>query len=726
MQLKNHIFKYVDGAIIRVLEVLQEIDQIFYVDLEKENDILTPKIYSLSTLIQEINTQILLEYPDPFIRFIDEESLSEVQRDIRNSRYDIVKKYYEDDIDTRLEILYKKTRGEAYRNIAMKEDIPVHQIKRIFSRYWKSGMTKESLIPDYSKCGKSDKERILGNEKKVGRPKNGIKGSGVNCTPGIKIVIKTVFDKYYLKQGYSIGGTIKRMNRDYFSTKVVKDGKEEYVLFPEDKRPTKGQMYYHINKLLGDNKDAYKIRYGENAYNSNKRFLEKNTLIEVDGVGSRYQIDSTPTDIWVVYEKDRTKLVGRVTFYVVIDVYSRLIAGIYLGVEEPSGIAAIMALCNMIENKVEYCKQFGYNIEDSQWPAHHLPEIIIADGGELEGKLPERLVSNLKIKFETTTPYRGDLKPIVERVFRTINDRVKDELPGAIKKDKKRDGSPDYRDFACLTIKELRKIFIMYVLEHNNTVNKKYPKDQMNILNGIPAIPTALWHDSITRSKGNLKLVDSEKFMLNILPREIATCSRQGILFKSRYYKCEDPHPKEWKYVKNGEGVQSDTRIDIVFDTRDMDYIYIPHKDNTGFDVCYKLEKSKSFDGLEYGEMLALERIANEKIRSITGSQDQVELNTVCEVDRIVAKAKKEQKQAIKNSKMSKNKRFKNVRANRSLQKKLSREDETIYMGDAKKDKERERIKDIQENQKEAVQSKISKSGQRFFNMMEELDNDDE
>ena len=92
-----------------------------------------------------------------------------------------------------------------------------------------------------------------------------------------------------------------------------------------------------------------------------------------------------------------------------------MITGIYVGLEGPSWIGAMMALDNMIADKVEYCREYGIEISEEQWPCRHLPEIIIADRGEFEGYNVENLINNLNIKIENTSPYRGDLKGIVER-----------------------------------------------------------------------------------------------------------------------------------------------------------------------------------------------------------------------------------------------------------------------------------------------------------------------
>ena len=58
--------------------------------------------------------------------------------------------------------------------------------------------------------------------------------------------------------------------------------------------------------------------------------------------------------------------------YAIIDVYSRLVTGIYVGLEGPSWIGAMMALDNMIEDKVEYCKKYGIKITEEEWPSYKL------------------------------------------------------------------------------------------------------------------------------------------------------------------------------------------------------------------------------------------------------------------------------------------------------------------------------------------------------------------
>ena len=45
-----------------------------------------------------------------------------------------------------------------------------------------------------------------------------------------------------------------------------------------------------------------------------------------------------------------------------------------------------MALVNAASDKVKYCAEYGIEITQEQWLAHHVPEVILGDRGELAGK----------------------------------------------------------------------------------------------------------------------------------------------------------------------------------------------------------------------------------------------------------------------------------------------------------------------------------------------------
>ena len=131
-----------------------------------------------------------------------------------------------------------------------------------------------------------------------------------------------------------------------------------------------------------------------------------NSTQEADGPGTRFQVDATIADIYLVSSFNRSLIIGRPVVYGIIDVYSRLFTGVYVGLEYP-WIGAMMALDNMITDKVAFCAEHDIYINDSQWPAKHLREIIIADRGEFEGYSVTSLINNFNIKIENTSAYRG-------------------------------------------------------------------------------------------------------------------------------------------------------------------------------------------------------------------------------------------------------------------------------------------------------------------------------
>ena len=121
-----------------------------------------------------------------------------------------------------------------------------------------------------------------------------------------------------------------------------------------------------------------------------------------------------------------------------------MITGAYVGLEEPSWLGMMMALVNAATDRVKFCAEYGIKIEEEEWLAHHIPDAILGDRGELAGKNVETSIDNLGIRIENAAPYRADWKGLVERHFRIIHDRVKPFLPGYVDVDFTQRGGKDY------------------------------------------------------------------------------------------------------------------------------------------------------------------------------------------------------------------------------------------------------------------------------------------
>ncbi|WP_260713044.1 transposase family protein [Clostridium botulinum] len=670
----NSVYKYVDineEKRIRIIDIDENFAYLVNIDAKSS----MPKCESLEKMQEEIIGNKLVKVRDPFSKMIKEKELTIIQIEKRNNDWNIIEKYWE---KNRTQLLRTSNRNKILKMISEEYSISLSTVKKIFNRYWQRGMNKNALLPDYINSGARGKQRNL-SDNKVGRPKKsnyyGIVIEGINITEEVKKHFEIAKSKYYRNnRKASLTETYTLMLRDFYSDSYKENDELKHRVWDKSRIPTYYQFYYWFKKTKNVQKDII-FRESEKEFNLKHRPLLSNSLQETDGPGTRFQVDATIADVYLVSSLNRNRVIGRPVLYAIIDVFSRLITGIYVGLEGPSWIGAMMALDNMIYDKVEYCKEYGIEISKEQWPCKHLPEIIIADRGEFEGYAVENLINNLNIKIENTSPYRGDLKGIVERSFRTTNEKIKHKTPGAIQKEFRKRGDRDYRLDATLTLEEFTKIYINIVLHHNNKIIDKYPMEKEMIADEISPIPSILWNWGIENKKGRLKTVDREIFRLNTLPKSKASVSRAGIRFKGLYYSSDKAIKEQWFINLK---VRS---IDVVYDPRNINKIYIPHNSGLDYDECYLTDVS-----LQYKDCLLEEIIFNEELKSELREKDlrdqhQNNIDLEKEIENIVKKAQKEKSKDIDYNK-SPNQKLKGIKRNRSVEKEINRQSESFILGD--------------------------------------------
>ena len=151
------------------------------------------------------------------------------------------------------------------------------------------------------------------------------------------------------------------------------DGQSRPVMPPANQLPTYRQFRYWFQKD-GDLARSLKAREGNHRFNQSHRGLGGDAASIAFGPGAVYQIDSTKGDVYLVSQFDRSKVIGRATLYLVVDVFSGMIAGFYAGLENPSFLAAALAIENAATDKVGFCADYGIQITAEEWPSQNLPE----------------------------------------------------------------------------------------------------------------------------------------------------------------------------------------------------------------------------------------------------------------------------------------------------------------------------------------------------------------
>ncbi len=192
----------------------------------------------------------------------------------------------------------------------------------------------------------------------------------------------------------------------------------------------------------------------------------------------------------------------------VIDVFSRMVVGMYVGFEGPSWVSAMVALTNTIADKVEYCRQYDVDISAGDWAVKGLPDVfLLADKGERKRHQSRRRFQKHSVSASRCAARRGDAKGIVERYFLTVQENFKPYASGVVEDTTSRKrGGHDYRLDATLTLREFTRIIIAGVLWHNNFHTLSKYDRAAGMPGDLPAIPAMLWRWGLANLTGRLRI----------------------------------------------------------------------------------------------------------------------------------------------------------------------------------------------------------------------------
>lgn len=548
-----------------------------------------------------------------------------------------------------------------------------HQtINRLFRRYWQRGMSKTAMLPDYYNCGSKGKAKRVDGQK-LGRKRSISPGIGTNISEEMKRILRRIIaQKLFRKKETPPNSHVFTLWRNLIKSQFP-NIKSEHDL------PTIEQMDYIIKKEYTE-VEIKRKQFNKTDFDREFRPLMSTSTAESIGPGYRYQIDATIADVYLVSDSDESRVIGRPTMYFVMDVFSRTCCGLYIGLENPSWVSAMMAISNAVENKVDFCKKYGIDITEEKWPCRGLPSCILADKGELKGTNIESFILANGVSIENAAARRGDLKGIVEKYFDTIQATFKPYMPGIVTPIRSmKKGCSDYRKEAAYTFSEFYEMIISIVIWHNNNnVNFKYDRCE-DLPPDIASVPIDLWNWGIKNLTGKLRSVDSDLVKLNLLPHAKATTSDYGICFKGCYYKCKEAIEKEWFHRKAGKRPR---RVSIAYDPRSVNRIYIrPSKNFKEYWVCYLSDRSRRFFNKTFWEVdhVLKEENKTNKIASIKSYTPKGKL-----LEDIDSKSKKARERARKLS-MSASQKIKNIKQNREKEKALERQKNYFAFSDESK-----------------------------------------
>jgi len=586
-----------------------------------------------------------------------EETLSIKERDIRDKRWDIIKQI----VEIEPEIYEKNSRMQLMRDASEISGASLRGIYRLLDCYWRSGKSKNGLLPLYSNCG------AKGNPTKEVKPQAERK-NGKALTESDYSNFERAINKYYLtREKRSLTSTYEKLLQDSYTTNA---GDGRLKLLSSSEIPTLRQFQYWYSKN-SDIINTSKKRDGERAFELNSRAVLGKSDYGLMGPGAQFQVDATVGDVYLVSQFDSSNIIGRPVLYFIIDAFSRMVTGMSVGLEGPSWNGLASAITNMAADKVAFCKQYGIDISESDWPCRHVPASLLGDRGELLSKKANTLVNMFGIRIINAPPYRADLKGIIEQHFRTINTNAVALLPGSVKPDMSKRGGHDYRLDATLDIRQLTEIIIRCVLYYNNyQYLESFEKNEAMMAAGVDAIPIKLWEWGI-KTYGTLRVFPEETVKFAVLPTESASVTEKGIRFRGLHYVCDRAKSEMWFERARAKKRWS---ITVSYDPREMTNIYLWNDDTKQYDTCYLLDWNSKNAGKALAEIVyeqQKERLEGKRLKA-TAIEAKVNLNA--EIDSIVAKAKKITKSTPAKSKSG---RTSNIKGNRAAERARMQNGET-------------------------------------------------
>lgn len=617
---------------------------------------------TVSELREEILFDILIKIKeDPFLILNNVEGLPEKHVELRNNAWQVIKNL----VSQEPGIFEKKERSQLIKEVLNTHNVTYPAVRKYIRKYWQRGKNINALLPDYANSGAKGIERKPG-EKKRGRPRKS-SSEGINIDLKTKKVFRVALEKYYLTTKKNrLTDAYKMMIKEFFAEDIYyENGVKKLKIKDEEKLPTLTQFKYWFAKEYRT-PEVTVARKGRIKAEKDHRALLSNTLSEVDGPGSRFQIDATVADVYLISKFNSNWIIGRPIIYLVIDVYSRMVVGLNIGLEGPSWMGAMMALANTVMNKQEFCAEYGIKITKEEWPCEHLPDVLLADRGEFEGYNVNRLIDAFNMEVENAAPYRADWKGVVEKHFDLIQKRVKPFLPGYVDTDFQERGARDYRLDAVLTLEEFTKIIIKQIIYYNT---KHYLKDYVReldmISDNVEPIPLEIWNWGIKNRSGKLKYYPEELVKAILLPNKNATVTEKGIKLMGMYYSCDTALKELWFETSRQKG---SWKIEISYDPRNMSNVYFVNPATKKFENCHLLPASERYKNSSLDEVKYLQEVEKDMFQRRTHSQLQKDIDYMSEVEHIVAQAIKRKSESEDES-LSKLEKVTSIQEHRKLEK---------------------------------------------------------
>jgi len=492
---------------------------------------------------------------DPYLVTVNQDALPPRHVELRERAWEIVQELTASEPG----IYQSRRRGQLIAAYTARHGISHPTVYRYLRRYWQRGQTPNALLPDYGNSGARGKTRASTAGIKRGRPRKDGAPPGVNVDEAMRRIFRVAVSSCAgIRQ--SRRATYDAMVRDFFSQRSIDGATLRVTRAPQpDEAPSFGQFNYWLERC-----DV--LRRADRPLP-----LAPHAVVAHPGKpGAAFRLDAVRVDIQLVAPTERDRLVGRPVLYVVSDVFSGMIAGVYASLQPPSWQQAVMALANCAADKPRYCQRLGRAVTVQDWPSRHLPELLVVPralrptdgGGALRNNFGVRCISGTA--DSQTLPWREALERRCA-LLPLEADPLALQL-GAL------DGVLDIGQFTRLVVDA--------ALEHNLLPGADTPA------------PLQLWDWGVLHRGTALKQYREELVHCLLLPVHDATVTEYGICLNGIFYTCARAVDERWFERARQRGHWT---VKVAGDLTHVDAVYLLDAARPlQFHQCQVVDRSKA------------------------------------------------------------------------------------------------------------------------------------
>src|SRR5271166_2501405 len=182
-----------------------------------------------------------------------------------------------------------------------------------------------------------------------------------------------------------------------------------------EEAPTYNLVYDVVSRLPADLVTL--AHQGSKAYGNSFDLIYRREAVCSNAI---WQADHTPLDIELLQSDVDSAMTAKPWLSVILDDYSRAVAGYFLSFESPSSLNTALALRQAIWRK-----------EDARWKVCGIPEVLYTDNGsDFTSRHLEQVSADLKIRLVFSTPGVPRGRGRVERFFLSVDQMFLCTLPG--------------------------------------------------------------------------------------------------------------------------------------------------------------------------------------------------------------------------------------------------------------------------------------------------------